>query len=188
MFKMNTYLFTGILSLAFLAVSCNDNSLTDHQFESEELTVLQKSESNANQSHHNSTSALLQDLKKATARYNSTTQAAKAGYMEDTHCVAHPDLGGMGYHWLNEELVDPLFDPLTPEVLVYEKDKNGNSKLVAVEYIVIDAGQPHPHFGDYPLDVGGTPVPVPHYSLHVWLYKDNPNGIFVPFNPDVSCS
>lgn len=187
MYKMNAYLFTVLLSAAFFAASCSDTTLTDHQFESDTMTVLQKSESQSDKLYQNDTSALLQEVKKRTARFNSTTQSAKAGYVEDTHCVSHPDLGGMGYHWLNGELVDPNFDPLQPEAVLYEKDKNGNMKLLAVEYIVIDVGQPHPHFGDYPLDVGGTPVPVPHYSLHVWLYKDNPNGIFTPFNPDVSC-
>ena len=24
------------------------------------------------------------------------------------------------------------------------------------------------------------------FSLHVWLYKDNPSGLFAPFNPTVS--
>ena len=28
----------------------------------------------------------------------------------------------------------------------------------------------------------------PHYDLHVWLYRDNPNGLFAQFNPKVSCA
>jgi hypothetical protein len=56
-----------------------------------------------------------------------------------------------------------------------------------VEYIVINVGQPAPTFGGQAFDVGGTPVPVPHWSLHVWLWKDNPSGQFAAFNPDVSC-
>jgi hypothetical protein len=28
----------------------------------------------------------------------------------------------------------------------------------------------------------------PHYDLHVWLYRDNPAGVFAQFNPDVSCA
>ena len=28
----------------------------------------------------------------------------------------------------------------------------------------------------------------PHYDLHVWLFRDNPNGTFAPFNPNVSCA
>jgi hypothetical protein len=26
-----------------------------------------------------------------------------------------------------------------------------------------------------------------HYDLHVWLYADNPSGLFAPFNPSLSC-
>ena len=28
----------------------------------------------------------------------------------------------------------------------------------------------------------------PHYDLHVWLYRDNPSGMFAQFNPNVSCA
>jgi hypothetical protein len=27
----------------------------------------------------------------------------------------------------------------------------------------------------------------PHYDLHVWVFRQNPNGAFEPFNPAVSC-
>jgi hypothetical protein len=27
----------------------------------------------------------------------------------------------------------------------------------------------------------------PHYDKHVWLYRENPLGVFNPMNPDVSC-
>ncbi len=27
----------------------------------------------------------------------------------------------------------------------------------------------------------------PRYDRHVWLYPENPNGIFAQFNPNVSC-
>ena len=26
-----------------------------------------------------------------------------------------------------------------------------------------------------------------HYDLHAWLWKDNPEGMFSPVNPDVTC-
>ncbi|MFU8860583.1 MAG: hypothetical protein ACNA8K_09175 [Cyclonatronaceae bacterium] len=132
---------------------------------------------------------LVRAVKAATARFNSMTQAARAGYMDPGpgHCVAVPGLGAMGYHWVNMDLVDPVFNPLEPEALLYAYDKNGNKKLVGIEYIVIDEGQDHPHFGDHPFDVGGTPIPDDHYSLHVWLYESNPNGMFAPFNPNVFC-
>lgn len=130
---------------------------------------------------------LLKALRSATSRYNSTTQAINAGYEPDDHCVSVPGLGGMGYHWVNGSLVDPVFDLLKPEVVLYETGDGGNLKLVALEYIVINIGQARPMFGDHPFDIGGTPVPVPHWSLHVWLHKENPSGIFTPFNPNVSC-
>ncbi len=28
----------------------------------------------------------------------------------------------------------------------------------------------------------------PHYDLHVWLYRDNPNGVFEQYNPMVTCA
>ena len=28
---------------------------------------------------------------------------------------------------------------------------------------------------------------MPHYDRHVWLYRDNPKGIFKSFNPAVTC-
>ena len=132
-------------------------------------------------------SDLLKSVRNATAKFHSTTQAVNAGYVPDEHCVSAPGLGGMGYHWANPSLVDPAFDPLKPEVVLYAKGPGGNLRLVALEYVVINVGQPRPSFGDQLFDIGGTPVPVPHWSLHVWLYETNPSGIFVPFNPNVSC-
>lgn len=131
---------------------------------------------------------LLAQVKRATAKYQRVEVAVEDGYLEASHCVYNEELGaGMGYHFVNQDLVDPVFDPLVPEALLFERDKNGKFKLVGVEYIVIDVGQPHPHFGNHPFDVGGTPVPVDHYSLHVWVWKHNPLGMFFPYNPNVSC-
>lgn len=130
---------------------------------------------------------LLQSIRNATSRFHSTTQAIKAGYEPDDHCVSVPGLGGMGYHWANPSLIDPVLDPLNPEVMLYASGPGGNLRLVAVEYVVINVGQPRPMLGNQLFDIGGTPVPVPHWSLHVWLYEENPDGIFRPFNPNISC-
>jgi hypothetical protein len=135
---------------------------------------------------------LLKAVRQATARFNSTTQAIRAGYNPDfEHCAAHPVLGGMGYHWVNGNLVDPVFDPMQPEAVLYARGPGGNMKLVAVEYIVINVGQPQPHFDGHPFDVEGVPPlmaeGVPHWSLHVWVHEDNPSGVFTPFNPNISC-
>ena len=128
----------------------------------------------------------LDAVRHISARFHSERQATKHGYVSTVDCVSSP-AGGMGVHWLNESLVDPVFDPLHPENVLFAPGPNGIPKLVAVEYIVINAGQPAPTFAGQAFDVGGTPVPVPHWSLHVWLWKDNPNGLFAAFNPNVSC-
>lgn len=133
------------------------------------------------------TSKLITQLHAATARYHSTQQATKAGYAVASPCVAHPTLGGMGYHWVNQAMVDPVFDPMNPEAVLYAPDAQGKMKKVAVEFLVINVGQPRPYFGDHPFDINGSPIPVPHWSLHVWVDQENPAGVFTPFNPTVVC-
>jgi len=128
------------------------------------------------------TDPLLRALRQATSRFHSTTLAVRTGYQPDDHCVPN-----MGFHWVDPSLVDPVFDPVRPEVMLYAPGPGGNLQLVAVEYIVLDVGQPRPSFGGRLFDVGGTPVPVPHWSQHVWLYQDNPDGMLTAFNPVVSC-
>jgi hypothetical protein len=134
---------------------------------------------------------LLAMLRQETSKFQSTSAAAAAGYQADDHCVAHPELGGMGFHWVNPDLVDPVFDPMKPEVLLYASVAGGGLELVAVEYVVIDTGQARPDFDGHPFDVGGVPpltaAGVAHWSLHVWAHRDNPAGPFTPFNPNVSC-
>jgi hypothetical protein len=131
-------------------------------------------------------SSLAQSVKAATARFNSLVQAEKAGYLPASPCISSP-AGGMGYHYVNESIVDPVFDPLHPEALVYAPDENGKLRLAAVEYIVIDIGQDTPMFENRAFDPGGTPVEADHWSLHVWAFKTNPSGLFSPFNPTVVC-
>jgi hypothetical protein len=166
-----------VLASALLVGACDEPTATQlHQHELDAVAT----------SFDARTSDLLKMVRRETARFHSTEQARAAGYLPTEHCVASP-LGGMGMHWANPQLIDPVFDPARPEVMLYEPRPNGEPKLVAVEYIVLNVGQERPHFDGHPLDIGGTPTPVPHWSLHVWLYQDNPNGVFTPFNPTVSC-
>ena len=135
---------------------------------------------------------IVKAVRQSTARFHSTEQALQEGYMPDDHCVAHPTLGGMGYHWVNGDLIDPVYNPMEPEAVLYIDGPGKKLQLTALEYIVIDVGQPQPHFGDHPFDVGGVPPlmaeGIPHWSLHVWMYEENPAGMFTPFNPNISCN
>ena len=191
--KMNPFFRTSFLPalLLLLATSCKkdiQNQTTENLLsvtENELATGAHKSAASIAATMPES--ELMKSVRRATARFHSTAQAIAAGYEPDDHCVSAPGLGGMGFHWVNPSLVDPVFDPLTPEAILYAMGPGGNLRLVALEYIVINVGQPTPMFGDQQFDVGGTPVPVPHWSLHVWLYENNPSGIFAPFNPNISC-
>ena len=192
--KMNLFFRTFFLPflLLLLVTSCKKeirNEATEEKLlaTTENELGTQANKSGVSGAASTSQSELLLSVLRANARFHSTAQAIKAGYEPDDHCVSVPGLGGMGFHWVNPSLVDPVYDPLKPEAILYATGPSGNLRLIAVEYIVINVGQPAPVFGDQPFDVGGTPVPVPHWSLHVWLYENNPSGIFAPFNPNISC-
>jgi hypothetical protein len=179
-------LIPAILLITIL-IGCADNRSVNPDTAFDAGDGIYSTGSGMNKKFAEADADLIKTVIQATARYHSITQAQRAGYEGDDNCVAIPGVGGMGYHWVNESLIDPVFDPANPEVLLYAPDRNGNLKLVGVEYIVIDIGQDHPHFGDYPFDVNGTPIEDDHWSLHVWLWEDNPLGLFEPFNPNVSC-
>jgi hypothetical protein len=109
-------------------------------------------------------------------------------------------LGGMGVHYVNFGLVfDPVVpsvDAATPEALVYEPERNGRLRLVAVEYIVFQAAWDATHssppslFGeDFELLSGPNRYgPDAFYELHAWIWKQNPRGMFEDWNPRVSCA
>lgn len=89
-----------------------------------------------------------------------------------------------------------------PAMLVYEPQADGSLQLVAVENLVFkdawhakSASPPNFHRRTYPLleDKAATPVDeahgwTPHYEQHLWVFRDNPNGAYSPFNPNVTCS
>lgn len=128
---------------------------------------------------------LLADVRKATKQYHNVDAALAAGYVNTEDCVqGPPGAGAMGVHFVNFALIDGEFDPLMPEVLLYEIKNNGEFKLTGVEYLYVGdespmfAGQVHFH---------PFPQPFADFALHAWVWKGNPNGIFEDFNVNVSC-
>lgn len=137
-------------------------------------------------------------VRAATARFHRVEVALEEGYVSTVQCAALPGVGAMGVHFVKPSLMgDAGFDPLQPEVLVYEPQKNGKFELVAVEYLIFrapweGAGRTgRPMFGDVPFvesfgpEAHGLPD---HYELHVWLWRNNPMGMFAQWNPKVSCA
>ena len=137
--------------------------------------------------------------KPATARFHDLDKAKAAGYTvrvadaAGITCIAQAGQGAMGIHMLNPALLDGEVEAESPELLVYEPRKNGELKLVALEYLVFQAdwaGSGRPALFGREFDFTGTPnrygLP-PFYSLHAWIWKPNPSGILTPWNPRVSC-
>lgn len=191
---------TMLLSVVFLLqVSCISES-NDPTILSEATVGIENSqEDNSNFPLENlrmdpTTLKMLANLRAATAKYHDLSVAEAAGYAPVSPCVSHPEMGGMGFHYANFEIVDGFYDPTQPEALLYEMDKNGNMKLVGVEFIVksedwdVDNDM-IPSFGKREFDTAFAPLPLPfdNYQLHVWIWKHNPNGIFTMFNPNVTC-
>jgi hypothetical protein len=147
----------------------------------------------------------------ATAKYHSLTVAKKGGYsiLADSAgitCIAEPHMGAMGVHYVKGDLVkNPAIDAAHPEALVYAPDRHGQLHLAALEYVVIksdwESSQPQPGVGSWvtpapPMLFGQmfqlTDAPnryglPPFYSLHAWIWKNNPAGTFEMWNPNVHC-
>ena len=125
-----------------------------------------------------------------------------------------PELGAMGIHYIHPAILkitgtDPRVDGEStytdwsqPSVLIYEPQADGSLELVAVENLVFEAawnaaatgeelvlnGRAWDHMADDPNTPGDEAHGfMPHYDQHVWLYRENPMGDLMPFNPNVSC-
>jgi hypothetical protein len=125
-----------------------------------------------------------------TAPFHSFGKAKAAGWLTKiTDCMTDPNgAGGMGFHYGNTDLINGTVSVDKPELLLYEPEKDGRLRLVAVEYII-------------PYDFHGRNDVAPVlfgqqfkqndtfklWGLHVWVWKENSSGIFANWNPRVSC-
>ena len=145
----------------------------------------------------------LEKIRAALDKYQDPIAAVYDGYFSTLGCVEYPKPGGpgqvpypgggMGVHFFNVALMGKL-DPFKPQVLVYEP-VGDRLRLVAAEYFVPltpelkDRPQLFGHPFDGPMEGHHPLMPheLKHYDLHVWLWKNNPAGLFAPTNPDVKC-
>lgn len=123
-------------------------------------------------------------LKTATSKYVDIDVATAEGFFDASGFVPN-----MGHHYLLPPRVDGTFELEQPEILLYAPDADGNMEFVAVEYAVPIAdldnpGSPPDGFaGD--LDVWEINPGLSQWQLHVWIVKDNPDGLFAPHNPTI---
>jgi hypothetical protein len=158
--------------------------------------VIAMAGANGTNAHGGAPTGLIREVRIGTAAFRDVDNALAAGYVSADSCVSGPEVGAMGIHYPNGPLVgDGVLDPRRPEALMYEQ-KNGRLRLVGVEFIVLAADWDAAHPGAPPVLLGqhfnlvGSPnrygLPA-FYELHVWAWRDNPNGTFVDWNPAVSC-
>lgn len=125
--------------------------------------------------------------------------------------------GAMGLHYVRRDLLGLSNTPqgqgrvsgtgthtdfAKPAMLVYEPRADGSLELVAVENLVfkkaweLAGNDKPPSFRGNPYlllsDNPKTPLDEahryePHYELHAWVIRENPLGMFAPFNPRVTC-
>lgn len=133
----------------------------------------------------------LQLVRKHTAKFHSFDQAEKEGYAEPLPFNPSPYIPYMGFHYINVGKIDATFDMTEPEILLYVPNEDGELKLVGIEYAVpmaLSPEAPEGFSGDEDEWEANPNVAGGSWTLHVWLYKDNPNGIFASQNPDVPVS
>jgi hypothetical protein len=121
--------------------------------------------------------------------------------------------GGMGIHYLNPAMLGITGDKprvngngthtdwIKPAILLYEPQEDGSLELVGVENLVWQAawketGKSAPELNgrlwDAMADDPNTEADEahgfePHFDQHVWLFRENPSGQLMPFNPMVTC-
>jgi hypothetical protein len=142
----------------------------------------------------------LRAAKAVTAKFQSFKQALRHGYtVAGEPCVppAGPRSPAMGIHAINPALMaDPAIDLQRPEILLYIPGKDGKLRLVGLEYWKADAdgslatSTDRPSLFGQPFDgpmPGHNPAMPVHYDLHVWVWENNPLGMFAMVNSNLAC-
>ncbi len=141
--------------------------------------------------------ALLKVVRDSTERFKDVSVAEAEGYALMFGCVSGSDFGAMGLHYVNGDLVNKgVIDATLPQIIIYEPTPSGRLRLIGADYLVLADAWDKGHPGEPPQLMGqlfhlfespnrfGLPA---FYTLHVWAWKENPNGAFVNWHPNVSC-
>jgi hypothetical protein len=152
----------------------------------------------------------LEAVRAATEAYADVDLALDDGYVPQDGCDEDERGAAMGVHYVRiAASLDQDLELEAPDVLLYLGAGRGappaGLRLVGVEYVrpaLVDGAvvleppvaddpfDPPPELFCRPFDgpmaghVDGQPW---HYDLHVWLYADNPDGMFAAYNPAERC-
>jgi hypothetical protein len=170
------------LSLVTILLACEDHPAT---LAPEGASAVEARATSA------STASQIAQLRRLVAWFHDFDAAVHAGWATQiTPCLEAPGLGAMGFHYGNLGYIQDggVVDLLQPELLLYEPEKSGKLRFVGVEYIVPFAD--HPATAAPPTLLGQAFAQVPEFGvwgLHIYVGRENPSGIFAPWNPKVSC-
>jgi hypothetical protein len=158
----------------------------------------------------------LEEVRAATEKYRDVQVALADGYVPDPlnicetpyHMGRTAQSGVMGIHYLRNDLLGieeqrtrldvtgTHTDFTSPAVLLYEPQADGSLELLALENLVsADAWKAAGN--EAPPSFTGEPFPFAEanpamtmrasYDLHVWLFRENPSGLFAAYNPNATC-
>jgi hypothetical protein len=144
---------------------------------------------------HDVSAKLVQIVRANTMQFINANNLKGTGYAPAFGCVTGSDHGAMGIHYINGALVDGTIDERYPQALIYEPVGN-KRQLLGVEYITDAATWLAAHDNTPPQLEGqafqlvGSPNRFglnPFFELHVWAWRENPQGAFVDWNNNVTC-
>jgi hypothetical protein len=157
---------------------------------------MQQEHESAKEGQSKAAGALLKVVREATERFKDVAVAEREGYALQFGCVSGSDSGAMGLHYVNAALVNSgVLDAARPQIVIYEPVPGGGLRLIGADYLLIadawnakKSGPPELmgqlfHLFETPNRFG---LPA-FYTLHVWAWKNNPQGAFVNWHPKVSC-
>ena len=124
------------------------------------------------------------------------------------------ELGAMGVHYIHPGMLmltatEPRVDGesinddfLKPSILIYEPQADGSLEFIGVENLVFQKAWAEAGNDDPPVFAGKVFDTMaddpntaadeahefePHFDRHVWILRENPNGVFTSWNPNVTC-
>ena len=131
----------------------------------------------------------LAQARRSTAKYHDIDAAYADGYVDAVFYLA-----GVGCHLINLGYLDGEFELTKPELLIYKDctpGQGGKAELRAIEYVTLCGGPPSCTLPAPEGFTGDDDVWTPFidgslWTLHVWTWRNNPDGIFVKVNPRIS--
>lgn len=156
-----------------------------------ESTSATQSEVNVNTKDEVFSKDFIRNLQERTHKFRKVENALAAGYIEfSPECFAEEEDGelhSVGVFYDYPPAIDDVLDPNQPESLLYAPNPDGSLDLTGVEFWIpfdLWTSSEAPTIEGVPLnyeeDMGV-------WGLHVWIWRENPEGITAESNPNVSC-